>query len=271
MARPRGGTEPRTPEGLAWLVRAHTKHGDRGAATRARHRYVRAVIIRTRILFAVGWLREVPAGRAESAVGAGGGGPCADAAPLLGASGEKPGQALMRRPRVGACLGGGTGHRGEGRAWAVRGAGAPGAARAEGGARGRAGTTGDAGSVAGGDRTGADDRAPADEPRPGRTAREARTTPHIPWHGGASVEAGRRRWAGRCSGAGGCARRTRTTPHAEPASGHLSRWWHGGASGRTGRDRGRKFGQDLHTTPATGHLYRWWCDGASGWAGRGSG
>ncbi len=58
MARPRGGTEPRTPEGLAWLVRAHTKHGDRGAATRARHRYVRAVIIRTRILFAVGWLRR---------------------------------------------------------------------------------------------------------------------------------------------------------------------------------------------------------------------
>jgi hypothetical protein len=50
-------TGPRTPEGLASLARAHTTHGDYGAAERATYRYRRTLIIRSRVLTAAEWLR----------------------------------------------------------------------------------------------------------------------------------------------------------------------------------------------------------------------
>ncbi len=43
-------TGPRTPEGLARLAAAHTKHGNDGAAWRAVNRYQRTVIVRSRLL-----------------------------------------------------------------------------------------------------------------------------------------------------------------------------------------------------------------------------
>jgi hypothetical protein len=47
-----GSTGPRTPEGLARLAAARTKHGGHGAAWRAMHRYQRTVIARSRVLAA---------------------------------------------------------------------------------------------------------------------------------------------------------------------------------------------------------------------------
>ena len=48
-------TGPRTPEGLARLATARTKHGDHGAAWRAIHRYQRTLIVRS-LLFAAAYL-----------------------------------------------------------------------------------------------------------------------------------------------------------------------------------------------------------------------
>ena len=45
-------TGPRTPEGLARLAAARTKHGNHGAALRAMHRYQRTVIVRSPLLAA---------------------------------------------------------------------------------------------------------------------------------------------------------------------------------------------------------------------------
>jgi len=56
---PHGGTSTgaRTPEGLASLARAHTRHGDWGAAARAQHRAQRTVIIRPLVIAAAMRLR----------------------------------------------------------------------------------------------------------------------------------------------------------------------------------------------------------------------
>ena len=50
-------TGPRTPEGLASLARAGTRHGEYGAAGRAQYRYRRMVVIRSRVLAAAEGLR----------------------------------------------------------------------------------------------------------------------------------------------------------------------------------------------------------------------
>jgi hypothetical protein len=45
-------TGPRTPEGMARMIAARTTHGDYGAATQARQRYVRTLVVRSRLLCA---------------------------------------------------------------------------------------------------------------------------------------------------------------------------------------------------------------------------
>ena len=117
-------------------------------------------------------------------------------------------------------------------------------------ARGRPDRTGDARALVAGDQTGAADQVAADVPGPG-----------------------------------GPARKTRTGWHTTHATGRLSRWWHGGASGRAGRGNRRSFRRDLHITwhgGASGRagrggprrfrrdLHITWCGAASGRAGRGS-
>src|SRR5208283_3404276 len=92
---------------------------------------------------------------------------------------------------------------GTGCARAVRGATAAGAAWVESRAGGSAGRGGGAGAVEGGAQAGADDQA-----------------------------------AGEVAGPGGATRETGTRPTAWPATGRLSRWWHG-AAGRGGKRRFR--------------------------------
>src|SRR5208282_2330303 len=132
----------------------------------------------------------------------------------------------------------------------VRGARVFGTTGAGGGAGGRAGGAGGTGAVAGGGRRGAAGQAGGAGGASGGSNWKTRQRPSRQrpwgapagrWSRGWRAGVGRRPSAGRGVRANGTCRRTRTWPLAEPATGHLSRWWCGGGSrvGSNGKTRQR--------------------------------
>ena len=103
-------TGARTAEGLASLARAHTKHGNHGAAARVEHRAQRTMVIRSPGDGGGDAAAAVSAARAERADRGGDAGVGVAAAARLGAGGEKPGHGPLHRwcraPRRGTRAGG---------------------------------------------------------------------------------------------------------------------------------------------------------------------
>ena len=255
-----GSTGPRTPEGLARLAAAHTKHGNDGAAWRAVRRYQRSLIVRSRLL--AGAFRFGPYLPPDLA-----------ARMRLGASDlaspphysnlpvTLPGAGDTTGDKTGDPGGGGARQARTGRARAVRGAGSAGAPRAAAGARGRADRGREAGAVAGGDCVGTGRRAGgAGNGAPAKGHAEPATGRLSRWGDGGAGRCGDRCRV--CRWAGGAVRRVRTRPYTTGDGAVGWGGWRGGVCPwARGADRGSRTAP--HTEPATGRLSRWG-DGAVG-------